>query len=90
MKENFCFDSERDRMEHCSLKMVSESFMIGRVTIQTVHPGDSREGQKDVESSESFFVKTYASKKSLTICHQEDSAVLWILLHVSNSLPCYW
>ena len=30
-KENFCFSSEGDRMEDCSLEVITESFRIGKV-----------------------------------------------------------
>ena len=39
MKENFCFDSEREWTEDCSLEMCSESFMIGRAGVKTVGLG---------------------------------------------------
>ena len=62
MKENFCFDSERDRNEDCSLEMVSESFMIGRVVIEKVDLGDTRERQRDTESRRSFFSPQVVAK----------------------------
>ena len=62
MKENFCFDSERDRTEECSLEMVSESFMIRRAVIEKVDLGDTRERQRDTEYRRSFFSPQVVAK----------------------------
>ena len=62
MKENFCFNSERDRMKDCSLKMVSESFMIGRVLIEKVDLGDTRERRRYTKSKRSLFLPQVVAK----------------------------
>ena len=52
IKENFCFVSERDRTEDCSLEKYSESFIIGRDTIEKADLGDTRERQRDTDLEE--------------------------------------
>ena len=44
MKENFCFYSEREWTEDCSLEVYSESFMIGKVEKNVL--GDTGRGQR--------------------------------------------
>ena len=74
MKEKFCLDSERDRMEDCSLEMVSESFMIRRVVIEKVSLGDTREKRRDIKSRRSLFSpQVVAQLLQEDFRHQEES-----------------
>ena len=43
---------------------------------EKVDPGDARGRQRDIESSGSISMKTSTVKESLSLCHQEDLAVL--------------
>ena len=71
MKENFYFDSERDRAEDCSLEVYSESFLIGRDAVEKAVLGDTTDRQRDNKSKRSFHMKTSAVEKSLEIIIQK-------------------
>ena len=48
-KENFCFISERDRTEDCSLEAVKESFRIGKDKDQRRGQSRSRKPGRKIE-----------------------------------------
>ena len=55
VKENFCFNSEREWMDDCSLEMCSESFMIGRAVTEKIDLGASREEKEILSLAEACF-----------------------------------
>ena len=64
MKENFCFDSEREWTEDCSLEMCSESFMIGRAVREKIDLGATREDKEILSLEEACFATSSSTASS--------------------------
>ena len=88
-KVNFCFSSERIRMEDCSLEKDTEFFRIGEAEIEKARLGDPVR-TTDIKTRKLLqdVFHQVVILESLHIQHQEDSNSQGKIFCVSESLRC--